>query len=92
MADGNWLDMKLPIEKELTLTTHRRAAAHMHPHELVAIHDSLLVSYCHCSFMLEQAMKRVAELELREAVNVQNHHLDWAREVLGELGENAPQP
>lgn len=42
--------------------------------------------------MLEQAMKRVAELELREAVTVQDHHLDWAREVLGELGENAPQP
>ena len=39
--------------------------------------------------MLEQAMRRVAELELKEAVNVQDHHLEWAREV---LGENAPQP
>lgn len=89
MAEGNWLDMNLPIERELTLTAHRRAAAHMHHHELVAIHDNLLVSYCHCSHMLEQAMRRVAELELREAVHVQDHHLEWAREV---LGENAPQP
>jgi hypothetical protein len=41
------------------------------------------------AYMLEQAMRRVAELELREAVNVQDHHFQWAREV---LGENAPQP
>lgn len=87
---GSWLNMEIPIEKELTLESHRRAAAHLHHHELVAVHDSLMVSYCHLGHILDQAMRRIAELEARDALcnDVQDHHLQWARDLLA----NNPQP
>lgn len=62
-----WLDMTIPAERLLTLETHRRTAARLHPDELIAVHDSLLVGYCHLDHMLRQAMLRIAELEAKEA-------------------------
>lgn len=87
MTENSWLDMEIPLEKRLTLESHRRAAVKLHLHELQAVHDSLMVSYTHLAHMLNQAMRRVAELELREASQVEAHHHEWAREVLTDLGQ-----
>lgn len=85
MTDS-WLDMKLPVERQLTLEGLRREAAQMHHHELIATHDFLLCHHIQTEFMLQQAMRRVAELELRHAMSVTSDHQAWAQELLDNLG------
>ena len=86
MADS-WLNMEISLERQLTLEGLRREAAHMHHHELAAQHDFLLRHHMHTAHMLEQAMRRICELELREAMTVGSDHMAWARELREELGQ-----
>lgn len=87
MAKESWLNMEIPMERLLTLESLRREAAQMRPHELIAQHDFLLRHHMHTAHMLEQAMRRLAELELREAMAVNGEHMDWARQLLADLGQ-----
>jgi hypothetical protein len=56
----------------------------MHRHDLEARMDSALVDLANTQSMLSQAMRRVAELELREIVNQPpgDRHQAWTAEVL----------
>ena len=90
MADdcGGWLSPGLSLSGELTLEAARRAVPRLHRHDLEARLDSALVDLAYTQSMLNQAMRRVAELELREAISeppADRHHA-WAAEVLERLG------
>lgn len=89
MGTESWLNMELSLERALTLEQERRAAAQLHPHDLAAALDSLLVLYCQTHYMLEQAMRRVMELEIKESLSIGPDHHQWAEDVLQNL-QDAP--
>jgi hypothetical protein len=88
---GSWLKMELPIERMLTLEKARRLIPRIELDDLRAIHDSLLVSYVHQEHILNQAMRRVAELEIQSPAMVGVEHENWARELYKELEDQAKQ-
>lgn len=85
---GPWrLDLTLTLSTQLDLERGRRSIRRVHRHELEALADSLLVAHVSQQQIIRQAMKRVAELEAREAIrDPAPRHQQWAREVLGQLG------
>lgn len=85
--NGWWLNMELPPERCMSLEISRRQIPQLSPAELQAIHDSLLVALAHKDHMLNQAMRKVAELELRLfTCETTETHQRWAREISHELG------
>jgi len=87
-APTTWrLDLTLTLGMQLDLERGRRSIPRLHRHELDALADSMLVQHFHQQQIIRQALKRVAELEAREAIRdpAPRHH-QWAREVLGRLG------
>jgi hypothetical protein len=87
-CDGWWLQPELSLSRELELETARRAIPHLHRHDLEARLDSALVHAITSDHLLRQALARVQELELREAINQPpaDRHRAWAAEVMAELG------
>lgn len=79
--------MEMPLERQLTMEGLRREAARIHPHDLIAAYDFLLCHHMRTELLLEQAMRRVTELELREATMVNDNHRQWAQDLLADLGE-----
>lgn len=86
MAEG-WLDPQLSLSRELELEAARRVIPQLHRHDLEARLDSALVHAITMDHLLRQAMARVCELEAREALaeSPAPRHLEWARELLGQL-------
>ena len=84
---AGWLTPGLSLSTQLQLEAARRAVPRMHRHDLEARMDSALVDLANTQSMLNQAMRRVAELELREIVNQPpgDRHQALAAEVLAEL-------
>ena len=85
---AGWLTPGLSLSSQIALEAARRAVPRMHRHDLEARLDSTLVALATTQNMLNQAMRRVAELELREIVNQPpgDQHQAWAAEVLAGLG------
>ena len=81
---AGWLTPGLSLSSQIALEAARRAVPRMHRHDLEARLDSTLVALATTQNMLNQAMRRVAELELREIVNQPpgDQHQAWAAEVL----------
>ena len=84
---AGWLTPGLSLSTQLQLEAARRAVPRMHRHDLEARMDSALVDLAATQNMLNQAMRRVQELELREIVSQPpgDRHLAWAAEVLAGL-------
>ena len=84
------LDLTLTLGMQLDLERGRRSIPRLQRVELDALADSMLVQHFHHQQIIRQALKRVAELEAREAIRdpAPRHH-QWAREVLGRLGVGA---
>lgn len=84
---AGWLCPGLSLGGELALEAARRAVPRLHRNDLEAQLDSALVDLANCREMLNQAMRRVAELELREVISQppSDRHHAWAAEVLAGL-------
>jgi hypothetical protein len=66
---GGWrLERRLSLAAELKLEAARREVPRLHPHEVHARLDSLLVRHAELQCLFRQAMMRVGELELRAAI------------------------
>jgi len=86
--DGWWIDPTLSLSRELELETARREIPRLHRHDLEARLDSALVHCVTFDHLLRQALARVQELEIKEALAgpPAPRHLAWAQDLLAELG------
>lgn len=86
--DGWWLKPELSLSRELELETARREIPRLHRHDLEARLDSALVHAVTFDHLLRQALARVQELEIKEALAAPPapRHLAWARDLMVELG------
>ena len=86
--DGWWLKPELSLSRELELETARREIPRLHRHDLEARLDSALVHCVTFDHLLRQALARVQELEIKEALAAPPapRHLGWARDLMVELG------
>jgi len=86
--DGWWLKPELSLSRELELETARREIPRLHRHDLEARLDSALVHCVTFDHLLRQALARVQELEIKEALAAPPtpRHLAWARDLMAELG------
>ena len=86
--DGWWLKPELSLSRELELETARREIPRLHRHDLEARLDSALVHCVTFDHLLRQALARVQELEIKEALTAPPtpRHLGWARDLMVELG------
>ena len=82
----------LSLSRQLELERARREIPRMHRHDLEARLDSALVHCVTFDHLLRQALARVAELELKEALAEPRapRHEEWARELLAELRPGQP--
>lgn len=83
------MDPKLSLSRELELEAARREIPRLHRHELEARFDSALVHCITFDHLLRQALARVQELELREALSQPapaERHRSWPAEILAGLG------
>ena len=85
--EGWWLKPELSLSRELELETARREIPRLHRHDLEARLDSALVHAVTFDHLLRQALARVQELELKEALAAPPapRHQEWARELLADL-------
>jgi len=85
--DGWWLKPELSLSRELELETARREIPRLHRHDLEARLDSALVHCVTFDHLLRQALARVQELEIKEALAAPPapRHQEWARELLADL-------
>jgi len=85
--EGWWLKPELSLSRELELETARREIPRLHRHDLEARLDSALVHVVTFDHLLRQALARVQELELKEALAAPPapRHQEWARELLADL-------
>ena len=85
--EGWWLKPELSLSRELELETARREIPRLHRHDLEARLDSALVHAVTFDHLLRQALARVQELELKEALAAPPapQHQEWARELLADL-------
>ena len=60
----SWLDPTLSLATELQMETDRRRAVRLSLHELQEQSDRLIVQWCHHQNVLNQALRRVACLEV----------------------------
>jgi len=86
--EGWWLKPELSLSRELELETARREIPRLHRHDLEARLDSALVHAVTFDHLLRQALARVQELEIKEALAAPPapRHLGWARDLMVELG------
>ena len=87
--EGWWLDPNLSLSRELELESARRAIPKLHRHDLEARLDSALVHVVTMDHLLRQALAKVSELEIKEALAgppLPRHH-EWARQLLAPLGQ-----
>ena len=87
--EGWWLKPELSLSRELELETARREIPRLHRHDLEARLDSALVHAVTFDHLLRQALARVQELEIKEALAgppLPRHH-EWARQLLAQLGQ-----
>lgn len=86
--EGWWLKPELSLSRELELETARREIPRLHRHDLEARLDSALVHCVTFDHLLRQALARVQELEIKEALAAPPapRHLGWARDLMVELG------
>jgi len=86
--EGWWLKPELSLSRELELETARREIPRLHRHDLEARLDSALVHCVTFDHLLRQALARVQELEIIEALAAPPtpRHLAWARDLMVELG------
>ena len=86
--EGWWLKPELSLSRELELETARREIPRLHRHDLEARLDSALVHCVTFDHLLRQALARVQELEIKEALTAPPtpRHLAWARDLMVELG------
>lgn len=86
--EGWWLKPELSLSRELELETARREIPRLHRHDLEARLDSALVHAVTFDHLLRQALARVQELEIKEALAdpPTPRHLAWARDLMAELG------
>jgi len=83
MGDEGWMRAGLTLSEEVALEAARRAVPRLHRHDLEARLDSALVDLAHCRSLLNQAMRRVAELELQQiTAQPAERHRRWAAELL----------
>lgn len=85
-----WLDATLSLSAQLQLEAARRAIPQLHRHDLEARLDSALVQMMTHDQLLRQALARVMELELQQALAAPAaepapHHRQWAAELLTDL-------
>ena len=66
--EGWWLDPNLSLSRELELESARRAIPKLHRHDLEARLDSALVHVVTMDHLLRQALAKVSELEIKEAI------------------------
>lgn len=82
-----WLDYQLSLERELIREAHRVQIRSMGLDELREATDRVLVDYHLTKHLLRQHVRRVAELELRIALDEpDDRHRAWARELLDSRG------
>jgi len=86
----SWLQPGLSLGGELALESARRAVPRMHRHDLEAQLDSALVDLANTREMLNQAMRRVMELEIAEISRQPSRHQNMAIRLL-ELLRSAPK-
>lgn len=68
MSWGAWMVRQHSLEREAAIEIQRRALRAMPEPQLRGMADSLLVSLVETQAMLTSAMRRIAELEVREAL------------------------
>lgn len=68
MPQDSWMIPQLTLSAELDRERGRRLIREMSPERLAAHADSLWVAYLNQSTILRQAIRRIAELEAREAI------------------------
>lgn len=86
----NWLDPTLSLPTELQMETDRRRAVRLSLHELQEQSDRLIVQWYHHQNVLNQALRRIAclevELVLAKAApslpEPSDRHLQMAKELL----------
>jgi len=93
MPDGWWMNPDLSLSRQLELERARREIPRLHRHDLEARLDSALVHAVTFDHLLRQALARVAELEIKEALADPPvpRHQEWARELLAELRPDQPR-
>ena len=81
------MDPELSLARQLDLEAARRAIPRLHRHDLEARLDSALIHVVTMDHLLRQALGRVIELEAKAAAAAPTqHHEEWARDLLAELG------
>lgn len=82
-----WLNPALSLETQLSQEHDRRRAAQMSREQLSALADRLICQLYRSDLILDQALRRVAQLEAERAlgqpVPARRRHFQWARDLLG---------
>ena len=83
-----WLTFELRVEAEFVRESHRTILREMNPAQLLEAADAIVRDYHLKLHLLNQYVRRVAELECRAALidDVDERHLQAAREILRDLG------
>ena len=68
MGWGQWMAAPASLESQATLAIQRQQLQRMSAEEVLALADSLLVAFHDRDRLLRNAMKRLAELEVRQAL------------------------
>lgn len=87
------MDPNLSLSRQLELERARREIPRLHRHDLEARLDSALVHVVTFDHLLRQALARVQELEIKEALAgpPAPRHQEWARQLLAELRPDPPR-
>jgi len=87
------MDPNLSLSRQLELERARREIPRLHRHDLEARLDSALVHVVTFDHLLRQALARVQELELKEALAAPPapRHQEWAQQLLDELQPDRPR-
>lgn len=83
MGWGQWMAAPASLESQATLAIQRQQLQRMSAEEVLALADSLLVAFHDRDRLLRNAMKRLAELEVRQALI---DHEAVARQLRSEQG------
>ncbi len=86
----HWLNPVLSLETQLSQEHDRRRAAAMGREQLKALTDRLICQLYRQEIIIEQALNRVAQLEVEKALGQpkpsrrqpDRRHFQWARELL----------
>jgi len=68
MGWGDWMTVNRSLERSAGIEIQRRQLQVMHPDQLRGVADSLLCAFHQQEDLLKNAMRRIAELEIKHAL------------------------